>query len=139
MSHERTKTIITKEADQSKPSFTDTDAMKLAKWCVDIEKHYSKIHGHDTPMDIEWAKDGKTGKLYIVQARPETVRSRQNQNALTQTVVTKHGNSVIGGTAIGSDAATGKVRVIDRLEDIASMQPGDILVAGKYCGASCFS
>jgi pyruvate,water dikinase len=129
VSHERTKTIITKEADQSKPSFTDTDAMKLAKWCVDIEKHYSKIHGHDTPMDIEWAKDGKTGKLYIVQARPETVRSRQNQNALTQTIVTKHGNSVIGGTAIGSDAASGKVRVIDRLEDIASMQPGDILVA----------
>lgn len=129
VSHERTKTIITKEADQSKPCFTDEDAKKLAKWCVDIEKHYSKIHGHDTPMDIEWAKDGKTGKLYIVQARPETVRSRQNQNALTQTVVTKHGKSVIGGTAIGSDAATGRVRVIDRLEDIATMQPGDILVA----------
>lgn len=56
VSHERTKTIITKEADQSKPCFTDVDAKKLAKWCVDIENHYSQIHGHDTPMDIEWAK-----------------------------------------------------------------------------------
>jgi pyruvate,water dikinase len=129
VSHERTKTIITKEADQSKPCFSDSDAKKIAKWCVDIEKHYSKIHGHDTPMDIEWAKDGKTGKLYIVQARPETVRSRQNQNALTQTVVSERGESVIEGTAIGSDAAVGKVRVIDHLEDIATMQKGDILVA----------
>lgn len=129
VSHERTKTIITKEADQSRPCFTDADAKKLAKWCLDIEKHYSKVHGHETPMDIEWAKDGKTGKLYIVQARPETVRSRQNQNALTQTVVTEHGKTVIEGTAIGSDAATGRARVIDRLEDISTMQKGDILVA----------
>jgi pyruvate,water dikinase len=102
----------------------------LAKWCVDIEKHYSKIHGHDTPMYIEWAKDGKSEKLYIVQARPETVRSRQNENKLSQTIVTKHGKSAIEGTAIGSDAASGRVRVIDRLEDIATMQPGDILVTG---------
>jgi pyruvate, water dikinase len=56
ISHQRTKTIITNEADQEKPSFTDEEAKKLAEWCVAIEKHYSKLHGHPTPMDIEWAK-----------------------------------------------------------------------------------
>jgi pyruvate, water dikinase len=101
ISHERTKTIQTKEADQLKPCFSDEDAKQLAKWCVAIEKHYSKHHGHATPMDIEWAKDGETGELFIVQARPETVRSRQKQGALTQTLVTSHGKSVVEGTAIG--------------------------------------
>jgi pyruvate,water dikinase len=129
ISHQRTKTIETNEADQLKPSFSDEDATILAKWCVDIEKHYSKHHGHPTPMDIEWAKDGITGKLYIVQARPETVRSRQKIGALSQTIVIQHGETVMEGTAIGSDAATGKVCVIQDLADISKMQPGDILVA----------
>jgi phosphoenolpyruvate synthase/pyruvate phosphate dikinase len=80
-------------------------------------------------MDIEWAKDGITGRLYIVQARPETVRSRQEIGALTQTFVTDKGPSVLEGTAIGSDAAVGKVRVILDVKDISQMQPGEILVA----------
>lgn len=101
----------------------------IAKWCVDIEKHYSQLHGHPTPMDIEWAKDGLTGRLYIVQARPETVRSRQSSGSLKQTKVTEHGETVLQGTAIGSDARSGKVRVIHELADISEMRPGDILVA----------
>ena len=129
VSHQRTKTIQTKEADQGKPSFTDEDAITLAKWCVDIEKHYSKHHGQQTPMDIEWAKDGITGQLYIVQARPETVRSRIQQGVLSQTIVSKHGKSVVEGTAIGSSAATGKVRVIKHLDGISQIEKGDILVA----------
>lgn len=129
VSHERTKTIETKRSDQTKPCFTDEDAKLLAKWCVDIENHYSELHGKDTPMDIEWAKDGLTGKLYIVQARPETVRSRQEQGALKQTVVTNQGPSVVEGTSIGSDAATSQVRVIENLADISTMKKGDILVA----------
>ena len=80
-------------------------------------------------MDIEWAKDGKTGKLYIVQARPETVRSRQSADNLKHTTVTHHGETVVEGTAIGSDAAHGKVRVIDSVDEISTMQPGEILVA----------
>jgi pyruvate,water dikinase len=127
----RTKTIATKKADQGKPSFTDQEAKLLAQWCIAIEDHYSKHHGQSTPMDIEWAKDGITGQLYIVQARPETVRSRQTQgNLQQQTVVSHHGGaSVVEGTAIGSDAAVGSVRVIRHLHEIAEMQQGDILVA----------
>ena len=128
VSHVRTKQVEVNEYDQRKPCFTDEDAKTIAKWCIDIEKHYSAHHGRPTPMDIEWAKDGVTQKLYIVQARPETVRSRQH-GVMTQTVVTDHGEFVVEGTAIGSDAAVGKVRVINELAQISQMQKGDILVA----------
>ena len=127
VSHERTKTIRTTKVDQIKPSFTDEDSKVLAKWCVDIENHYTQLHGHPTPMDIEWAKDGLTDKLYIVQARPETVRAQVGQGVLTQTIVTDTGPLVLEGTACGSDAAVGAVRVIRDLKDIATMKKGDIL------------
>lgn len=129
VSHKRTKTISVPKENRLKPCFTDEEAKTLAKWSIDIERHYSELHGHSTPMDIEWAKDGITGKLYIVQARPETVRGRQMQGSLRQTTVTKQGPVVVEGTAIGSDAAAGTVRVIDDVADIATMQEGEVLVA----------
>ena len=169
-SSQRVKTIETKDSDKIKRCFSDEDAKILAEWCVKIEEHYSKLHGHKCPMDIgkcisvcnifyayfsrqlfcifwlkvttllsilhqnyttisEWAKDGRTGKLYIVQARPETVRSRQAADNLKHTQVTHHGDVLVEGTAIGSDAAHGKVRVIDSVDEISTMQPGEILVA----------
>ena len=128
-SSQRVKTVEVKEADKAKRCFSDEDAKILAEWCVKIEKHYSKLHGHACPMDIEWARDGRTGKLYIVQARPETVRSRQAADNLKHTTVTHHGEPVVEGTAIGSDAAHGKARVIDSVDEISTMQPGEILVA----------
>ena len=70
-----------------------------------------------------------TGKLYIVQARPETVRARQSQGSLKKTSVTEKGALIVEGTAIGSDAATGKVRVIENVADMATLQEGEILVA----------
>jgi pyruvate,water dikinase len=111
-SDKRIKTLLTPEADAAKPCFTDEDAKTIAEWCLKIEEHYSKHHGHPTPMDIEWAKDGVTGELFIVQARPETVRSAQKANVLKQTQVTGHGEPVMTGSAIGSDAASGVVRVV---------------------------
>jgi pyruvate, water dikinase len=128
-SHETTKTIQTPWNQRLLRSFSDEDAKILGKWCVDIEDHYSKHHGHSTPMDIEWAKDGVNGDLYIVQARPETVRSRQTKGIMTQTIVVDHGPSVLEGTATGSDAASGVVRVIDNVAEISQMRPGEILVA----------
>jgi pyruvate,water dikinase len=124
-----TKQIDTPEKDQKLRCFTDDEAKILGKWCVDIEKHYSAVHGHPTPMDIEWAKDGETGELFIVQARPETVRSRQEAGCLSQTKVVSHGKTAICGTAIGSDAAAGEVHVIKDLAEISSFKPGKILVA----------
>ncbi|KAG7358588.1 phosphoenolpyruvate synthase [Nitzschia inconspicua] len=129
-SKERTKTIMTAEEDQARRSFSDEDTKQLAQWCVEIERHYSLLHGHPTPMDIEWAKDGITGQLYIVQARPETVRARQEANAFRQTTVKQIAkDSIIDGTAIGSDAATGTACVIESLSDISKMSKGEILVA----------
>lgn len=128
-SDKRTKTIETKEADQAKRCFSDEDSKILAKWCVDIEKHYSAKHGHSTPMDIEWAKDGITGELFVVQARPETVRSRQKEGSLKSVSVAGHGPEVLGGVAIGSDAAHGTARVITDLGAISTIKPGEILVA----------
>lgn len=124
-----TKQIDTPEKDQKLRCFTDEDAVILGQWCAEIEKHYSNLHGHATPMDIEWAKDGETGELFIVQARPETVRSRQASGCLRQTHVLEHGETVIRGTAIGSDAAAGHVHVIKDLMEISSFKPGEILVA----------
>jgi len=125
-----TKQIETPEKDQKLRCFSDEDAKVLAQWCADIEVHYSKIHGHSTPMDIEWAKDGETGELFIVQARPETVRSRQSVGCLRQTHVgADHGETVVAGTAIGSDAASGTVHVIKDLSEISTFNPGEILVA----------
>jgi pyruvate,water dikinase len=129
ISHSPIKTVPTNENDRNKFCLSDDEALQLAKWCVQIENHYSEVHGHPTPMDIEWAKDGKTGKLYIVQARPETVRSRMSATALTQTSVKSTGETVIEGTAIGSDAAVGPARVIKDVHEIADMRPGEILVA----------
>ena len=97
----RTKTIDTKEADQVKRCFSDEESKILAKWCVDIENHYSAKHGHSTPMDIEWAKDGITNELFVVQARPETVRSRQKEGCLTSVAVGGHGPKVLEGVSIG--------------------------------------
>jgi pyruvate,water dikinase len=128
-SHASTKTVPTNENDRNKFCLSDDEALQLAKWCVQIEKHYSEVHGNPTPMDIEWAKDGVTGKLYIVQARPETVRSRLSATALSRTSVKSTGETVIEGTAIGSDASVGPARVIRNVHDIASMRPGEILVA----------
>ena len=128
-SEKRTKQIKTKEEDRTTRCFTDDDAMTIAKWCVSIEKHYSLHHGQPTPMDIEWAKDGVTNKLFIVQARPETVRSRQDTSAFQQTVVKEHGPRLVQGTATGSHAATGKARVINDVCRISEMQRGEILVA----------
>lgn len=128
-SDKRVKTILTPDADAAKPCFSDEEAKTIAEWCVKIEKHYSKHHGHPTPMDIEWAKDGITGELFIVQARPETVRSAQMANVLKQTQVTEHEAPILEGSAIGSDAASGKARVIRDVSQISQMQPGEILVA----------
>lgn len=100
-SDKRTKTIETNAADQVKRAFSDEEAKILSKWCVDIEKHYSEVHGHATPMDIEWAKDGETGELFVVQARPETVRSRVKEGCFTTVEIKEHGPVVIEGTAIG--------------------------------------
>lgn len=94
----------------------------LAKWAVEIEDHYNQ------PMDIEWAKDGITGDLFIVQARPETVHSRTNPLQISEYRLLEKGSAIISGEAIGNKIATGIVRILHSPSDASKLQPGDIVV-----------
>ncbi|MEM5553015.1 phosphoenolpyruvate synthase [Pseudoalteromonas neustonica] len=103
-------------------SITDAEVQELAKQAVIIEKHYGRA------MDIEWAKDGNDGKLYIVQARPETVRSNEDTNIMERFQLNGSSNVVVEGRAIGHKIGSGVVRVLDSIKEMDQVQVGDILV-----------
>lgn len=106
----------------NKFSITDDEVQELAKQAVIIEKHYGR------PMDIEWAKDGNDGKLYIVQARPETVRSNEDANVMERFQLQEKSNVVCEGRAIGHKIGTGVVRVLTSIDEMDKVQQGDVLV-----------
>ncbi|MBN2306371.1 phosphoenolpyruvate synthase, partial [Candidatus Peregrinibacteria bacterium] len=107
----------------------DNEVLKLAQWAAIIEDHYSKEAGHFKPMDMEWAKDGETGELYIVQARPETVQSQKDYSVLEDyMLVDKPGKLLTHGAPVGSKIGSGKASVIHHAEDISEFKKGDILV-----------
>jgi pyruvate,water dikinase len=110
-------------------SLTDEEIMTLTRYALAIEDHYSALAGRPTPMDVEWAKDGVDGKLYIVQARPETVASQQDANQLVRYRVTGTGDPKVTGRAVGSAVAVGTARVVTAPEDLVAFQQGDVLVA----------
>ena len=120
---ERVRNEPTLDDLRGKFSITDADVEELAKQSLVIEKHYGR------PMDIEWAKDGITGKLYIVQARPETVRSRARPTQIERYALTGRGNVISEGRAIGNKIGAGVARVVRSLADMSRVQPGDVLVA----------
>ncbi len=117
-----TKQAIVPKKDRQKFSITDKDVLQLAKWGEIIENHYKK------PQDIEWAKDGKTGQLYIVQARPETVRARSSHAVIEKYHLKKKGKELLAGLAVGQKIGAGKVRVINNRKDMKSFKKGEILV-----------
>jgi len=108
--------------DQLKFSLSEKEVLELAEWAMIIEEHYG------SHQDIEWAKDGKTKKLYIVQARPETVHAPANANKYMEYKLKTSKSPIVKGIAIGSKIGTGKVRVIPSVQDIAKFQPGEVLV-----------
>jgi len=103
-------------------SITDEEVMSLAKQALIIEKHYGR------PMDIEWAKDGNDGKLYIVQARPETVRSREDVQTIERYHLKSRGEVICEGRAIGHKVGAGVAKVLHSLDEMDKIQPGDVLV-----------
>jgi len=103
-------------------SLTDAEVQELAKQAIIIEKHYGRA------MDIEWAKDGQDGKLYIVQARPETVRSREDSNEMERFALKGTAPIVVEGRAIGHKIGSGKAKVLASIADMDQIQPGDVLV-----------
>ena len=124
-----TQNVSTSEAERARFCIDDEEVLKLADYAIRIEAHYSRRAGHDVPMDIEWAKDAEDGELYIVQARPETVASQRSTDTFKTYVLTGHGPLLLSGKAVGEKIGTGVVRVITRNEDLASFQPGEVLVA----------
>lgn len=104
-------------------SIADDDVHELARQALIIEQHYGR------PMDIEWAKDGVTGKLFIVQARPETVKSRGHATQIERYALSQRGDVVAEGRAIGQKIGSGTARVVRSLDDMSRVQPGDVLVA----------
>lgn len=109
-------------------SLTNEEVIKLAKWCLQIEKYFSKKHNRYQPMDIEWAKDGETGELYIVQARPETVHSGEDKSVLKEYKLQKKGKILIEGIAVGSKIGSGKVRILKNAKNISAFKKGEVLV-----------
>ncbi len=107
----------------------DEEVMQLTRWSLIIEDHYSERHGRPTPMDIEWAKDGRTGELFIVQARPETVHSQAEHPTLSMHKLLGTSEVLVRGKSVGNGIAHGSVRVVHGLDELSSFRDGEVLVA----------
>lgn len=125
------KNVPVAAGDRTRFAIEEDDILTLARWACLIEDHYSAKHGSATPMDIEWAKDGCTGELFIVQARPETVQSQRRTDTFESYHMEKRGHVVVTGRSVGSKIASGPVRVIKDVHYLGDFQAGEILVADK--------
>lgn len=124
-----TRTIPVPADDRERLCITDEDALILAQWAVTIEEHYSARHGRSTPMDLEWAKDGRTNQLFIVQARPETVQSQHKAGQVERWLLKEEGKLLLSGRAVGESIGAGLVRVVRKPSELGAFQEGDVLVA----------
>lgn len=117
------------QADQARFVLTDEEALKLARWGIEVEDHYSTLAGTNTPMDVEWAKDGRTGELFLLQARPETVHARRAGNIREVFRLKTKAMPLLRGKRVGSRIAAGPVHVIRSADDLPQFQEGEVLVA----------
>ncbi|AKB48153.1 Phosphoenolpyruvate synthase [Methanosarcina sp. Kolksee] len=124
-----TRNIEVPEADRLRFCLSDEEVLKLSGYAIAIEDHYSEKYGESRPMDIEWAKDGITGELFIVQARPETVQSQRRKDILETYVLEKRSEILARGRSVGDKIASGKAHVIPDISDLPSFKPGEILIA----------
>ncbi|GAB4201494.1 MAG: phosphoenolpyruvate synthase [Coleofasciculaceae cyanobacterium] len=126
-----TKNVPVPESEQKKYALNDEEILLLARWACIIEDHYSEVRGQYTPMDIEWAKDGLTGELYIVQARPETVQSQKSGSVLKSYQLKGTSEVLITGRAVGEMIGQGKANVILDVHKIDEFEAGQVLVTNK--------
>jgi pyruvate,water dikinase len=124
-----TENVAVPQAERDRFCITDAEVLKLAGDAIRIEQHYSKNAGHPMPMDIEWAKDGDDGQLYIIQARPETVASQRAPTGLETYALGASGTALAKGRAVGEKIAIGPVRVITDVHHLADFKAGEVLVA----------
>ncbi|MBS9383783.1 MAG: phosphoenolpyruvate synthase [Dolichospermum sp. BR01] len=126
-----TKNISVPQLERHQFALNDQEILQLAKWTCIIEDHYSQVRGMATPMDIEWAKDGITGELFIVQARPETVQSQKSKTVLRTYQLQEKSQVLLTGRSVGEMIGQGKARVILDVPDINLFQAGEVLVTNR--------
>lgn len=126
---EVTRRIDVPESDRRKFCITDDEILALAGYALTIEDHYSMKAGKPVPMDIEWAKDGETNELFVVQARPETVHSQKVRDVLETYVLDERGPVLAAGKSIGDKIAAGKARIITDVSRLPEFKPGEVLVS----------
>jgi len=116
------------EDERKQFCITEDEILTLARWTIIIEDHYSEKAGFFKPMDIEWGKDGNTGEMFILQARPETVQSQRDVNVLESYKLSESGNLLVTGTAVGSRIGAGPAHIIANVNDIKDFKKGEILI-----------
>jgi pyruvate,water dikinase len=126
-----TRNVPVPPAERVRFALDDGDALTLARWACLIEDHYGAKRGAPTPMDMEWAKDGRTGELFIVQARPETVQARRPPHLLETFTLHERGRVLLSGRSVGAAIAAGPVRVIKSAARLHEFQDGEILVTDR--------
>ncbi len=124
-----TRNVEVPVVDRRRFSVSDDDILTLSDYAMKIEEHYSEKSSKLVPMDIEWAKDGMSGELFIVQARPETVQSQRDTGVLEKYILGGKGNVIAKGKSVGEKIASGKARVVLNIDDLPSVMPGEIIVA----------
>ena len=126
---EPTRNIPTSKDERRRYCITDADVLTLAEYAIKIEKYYSALADHDKPMDMEWAKDGIDGELYLVQARPETVESQVSGTTLELFHLMQTGDILTTGNAVGARIASGRTRLIRDVSHLNEFRPGEVLIA----------
>lgn len=126
-----TKNVEVAEPEREKYCINDEEILQLARWACIIEDHYSGVRGVYTPMDIEWAKDGQTGELFIVQARPETVQSQKSANVIKTYELKDHSQVLATGRSVGAAIGQGKAQVIRNVSQINQFRPGEVLITNR--------
>ncbi|MEQ9370724.1 MAG: phosphoenolpyruvate synthase [Coleofasciculus chthonoplastes F3-SA18-01] len=126
-----TRNVRVAPCDQKKFCLKDEEVLQLARWAVQIEDHYSQLRGLYTPMDIEWAKDGITGELFIVQARPETVQSQKSAQVLKTYQLNERSEVLVTGRSVGAAIGQGTAHIIMDASHIHLFEPGEVLVTNR--------
>jgi pyruvate,water dikinase len=123
-----TRSVPVPVEDRERPVLTDEEILTLARWACAVEEHYSRHHGAPTPMDMEWAKDGITNELFLVQARPETVHAQAPGTMLERHQLDEEGEVIVTGRSVGAKIGKGKARVIRSTADLERLRQGEVLV-----------
>ncbi|HET9440324.1 MAG TPA: phosphoenolpyruvate synthase [Longimicrobiales bacterium] len=126
----QTRSVPVPPAERNKLVLTDEEVLTLARWACAVEDHYSAEWGTSTPMDLEWAKDGNTGELFLLQARPETVHARRDDVTLDRYILDEKAEVLVTGRSVGNSIGQGRARLVRSIADLDNLQEQEVLITG---------